>query len=470
VQYLVDALSYVKFAGVHGSRNDLLLHTLCEPTFELEGTNYKFCPQKCYDRSCDKCGVEKWKQRLETDNEELLQSPKVIRWLTWKTTGVDADGKATAVPQLIWECGTISKCFSTLCEKLETYASHHFNSEWHRLQFSQSTKNVTDGTVMEVYDFSQNLTLRMANEIQSAYWDATSVGIHGVVAYYQCPTEGCESIVTHEFVQLSNEREKDSFMPRLASDIVLQKLLETGVKIERRVQFSDNCLSQYKSQRPFVHLSQSAVPTMKMFFGEKHGKSPCDAMFSKLKRIIGRIIFKENTKLNKNPFIVKNSQDVYQICKLKLECERDETDHYAMTFNHIGGQQLRRNLDPTVKTVDGTKKFHSVMNTGNRLEVKSRKTGCVCTKCVHGEFELCMNKEIVDTWQLHKLVPTKKTRYIYDVKSLPDCSKELSVENFNLLFSCFNCVVLCCSVCAQRRIVLCVKIYNFVFSYISFIS
>jgi hypothetical protein len=156
-----------------------------------------------------------------------------------------------------------------------------------------------------------------------------------------------------------------------------------------------------------------------MFFGEKHGKSPCDALFSRLKRLIYKIIFKENSKLNNDPFIVKNSSDLFQICKLKLEHSSNEITHHAISFHHIESRQLRRNDDPTIKTVQGTKKFHSAMNTGNRLEIKCRKTGCVCKACMQGNSQNCENSAIVDPWVLRELVPRKKSSKLYDVKRLP---------------------------------------------------
>jgi hypothetical protein len=393
----------------------------------MSKTQYNFSEQKCYERECQECGVAIWRKKIETDpgNVGLLNSTNEIRWLMWEKTGLDADGKPTAIPQLIWKTGTVSHAFETLCTQLEPFALHRFNADWHRLMYSQCKSDLVEGVTQETYDFSQNLTIRMPGEVQSAYWDATSVTIHGVVAYYKCPTEGCDKTVTHDFLQLSNDKEKDSFLPRLANEIVLQELLSLGVKVEMRILFSDNCPSQYKSQRPFVHISQSCVPTIKIFFGEKHGKSPCDAMFSTMKKKFTRIMYKENCKINKNPFIIRNSHDLYQVCKLKLEKKSSETDHHAISFAHVGGKDLQRNRDPTIHTVEGTKLLHSVMSLGEPLKMRSRKLGCCCQMCIQNKSEICENKRIVDEWKLEKFVPKKSPLSLYAVKKRPamNCSK-----------------------------------------------
>ena len=39
------------------------------------------------------------------------------------------------------------------------------------------------------------------------------------------------------------------------------------------IQFCDNCALQYKSRRPFAELARSPLDIIRVYFGEKHGKS-----------------------------------------------------------------------------------------------------------------------------------------------------------------------------------------------------
>ena len=69
---------------------------------------------------------------------------------------------------------------------MEEFALHNFNVQWHHLQFSQCQKELPLKVLLQVLDFSQNYTIYTANKVQSAYWDATSVAMHGIVCYYRC--------------------------------------------------------------------------------------------------------------------------------------------------------------------------------------------------------------------------------------------------------------------------------------------
>jgi hypothetical protein len=266
------------------------------------------------------------------------------------------------------------------------------------------------GVLLEILDFSQNFTIRCADEVQAAYWDVVSVTMHGIVTYYRCPKEGCDAVVKHDFIQLSNTKEHDHFIPRLAVQLVNNELKRMGVSVTKIVQFCDNCLAHYKSQRPFVEITRSALAIIRMFFGEHHGKSACDALFSNIKRSLERFIHKKNSKYNPNPFLIRNAEDMFQACKTHLEKPVTEDDHHGITFHYVTKKDIRRSRDPTAATVDTTKQFHSVANTGEALKLKSRKVGCVCLGCL--EQEDCKNSQIVDDWAHHDLMPLKnKSQY-----------------------------------------------------------
>ncbi len=142
-----------------------------------------------------------------------------------------------------------------------------------------------------------------------------------------------------------------------------------------------------------------------------------------------QIYLQGNSKLNQNPFIVRNGQDVFQVCKQKLEKEPcHETDHHGVTFHFVMQKELRCNFDLTVSTVEGTKSFHSVKNTGKSLQLLSRQVGCVCHGCVLGKP--CENKELIDEWTSHTLWPSKSNKSLYKVLWAVRLSCELTWIGF----------------------------------------
>ena len=120
-------------------------------------------------------------------------------------------------------------------------------------------------------DFSQKYTIHTANEVQSAYWDATSVAMHGIVCYYRYQSESCNQLVTHDFIQLSMDKDHDSFLPGVACELVRENLKNLDLSFDMEVQFTDNCLAQFKSQCPFTEMTRHKERIMQIYFGEWHG-------------------------------------------------------------------------------------------------------------------------------------------------------------------------------------------------------
>ena len=61
-------------------------------------------------------------------------------------------------------------------------------------QYSQIKKlkeNIQENEVIVQMDFAENFSCRSLDEIQTAYWNQTSVTIHPVVAYYSKNGELC---------------------------------------------------------------------------------------------------------------------------------------------------------------------------------------------------------------------------------------------------------------------------------------
>jgi hypothetical protein len=330
-----------------------------------------------------------------------------MRWLQWLSTGVNAAGNPSTVPQQVWVVGSVQECLRDLWTELETFPIHEFNARWHRNQLQIGKGNVTPGVLLMILDYSQKFTIRSACEIQSAYWDAVSVTIHGIVCYYNCPK--CNKVIKHDFIQLSNVKEHEHFLVRAGLQKVLEHLAELEVPVTSIVQFTDNCLHQYKSQRPFVEISRSAIPVTRIFFGENHGKSDCDTLFSSIKRQFTSFIYQKNGRFNPNPFMVTNGETLYQMAKMYMEQEANESNHHAITFDYFAKSDLRLRFDPTAATVEGTKTFHSVRNTGTKLELQSRRIGCACKGCMTNPPTDCSNSELVDDWADHLIKPLKSS-------------------------------------------------------------
>ena len=106
-------------------------------------------------------------------------------------------------------------------------------------------------------------------------------------------------------VHVSADMKHDSFLARAAMNMTFAYLVEVGVPLDLVIQFCDNCAAQYKSRCPFVEISRCALNLIRIYFGEKHGKSHADALFGHLKAWM-------SYKIKARHFIVKNAFDFYK--------------------------------------------------------------------------------------------------------------------------------------------------------------
>ena len=150
-----------------------------------------------------------------------------------------------------------------------------------------------------------NFNNRYQDEVQSAYWNGMQKTIHGMVNFYRCPQDGWSEVVTLALVHITADIKHDSFLARAAMNMTFSYLVEAGVPLDLILQFCDNCASQYKSRRPFVEISRCALNLIKIYFGEKHGKSHADALFRRIKAWMSH-------KIKACHFTVKSAYDFYK--------------------------------------------------------------------------------------------------------------------------------------------------------------
>ena len=194
---------------------------------------------------------------------------------------------------------------------------HLFRANWNRNIFDDICKHLVPGYVVQIFNFTMNFHNIYQDEVQSAYWDSTQTSIHAVINYYLCPNDSCTETVTLILVQITDDLRHDSFTARAGHDAAFRYLAKIGVPMDTILQFSDNCASQYKSRRPFAELARSPLNIIRVFFGEKHGKSQCDGFFGRLKSWM-------TYRIKAHHVVISNATDFYRCC-----CEDYQTPEPA---------------------------------------------------------------------------------------------------------------------------------------------
>ena len=109
------------------------------------------------------------------------------------------------------------------------------------------------------------------------HWLHAQVTIHPSSVSYRCPIQDCNKVVLNEIVHISDDLKHDAHLVKKFQSKNIKILKKRGVDIRKLVEFTDQAPSQYKNKSAFRYLSQEKIPTIRNFFGVRHGKGPCDA-------------------------------------------------------------------------------------------------------------------------------------------------------------------------------------------------
>ena len=386
-------------AGVRGIPPNKYLvidSTLCDLRTGQFGTSYSFATHECLTRNCEDCGKHKLKIHIDELNSDLLKLNKPITYHRWKSV----EGKSA--PQKFAIKKPLKAVVNDFLDLVQKLSKHLFRSNWHKNVFDYIKKNLLTGYVLQVMDFAMNFNNWYQDEVQSAYWCSTQTTIHGTINFFRCPRRGCTQLVTMALVHISDDVKHDSFLARAAQNLTFAYLVEAGVPLDLIIQFCDNCASQYKSRRPFAELARCALQIIRIYFGEKHGKSHADALFGRLKAWM-------SYRIKSRRFVVTNANDFYQYCREYYQTPvlHNCCQHYRVEFQFIRPSDVRRHQDCDLEThVDKTQEIYSVRNTPEPLTLKVRHVPCLCPPCINEEGQ-CLNSSHTDPWRLVNLIPQK---------------------------------------------------------------
>jgi len=243
--------------------------------------NYK---KECLDRNCQFCGVELFDEKTRG---LITYTDSPITWKRWEMVTQPITQKKFMT--LVCKNGTVGELLAELKGCLVPFAKHLFNAKWQSEQFEELKKNMPEKWVMFCMDFGENYSCHHQDEAQGAHWHHEQVTLHPVVAYYRCPSEGCDKTVHESLVFISDDHKHDYHAVQHFVVKSNQYLLETvGLEIQKEIHFSDGAPTQYKSKANFVDLSMSqedfGFQIEKHFFGSRHGKGPCDGEVGVVKR------------------------------------------------------------------------------------------------------------------------------------------------------------------------------------------
>ena len=324
-EQLLKTLLSLGMKDIPANRYTAVDRVVCADKQKQAGCEFTFPQMKCIAGECELCGEGHLSSLIRNSNQEVLSQNKKISWGKWMTQpGRSAPDKSQVK-------GSVTQAIDELIEMTKFLKGHIFRVNWNHNIFDYIRKHLLTGYIVQIFDFAMNFHNLNQDEVQSAYWDGTQTCIHAVINYFTCPVEHCSEVVTLILAQITDDLHHDSFVAHVGHDSTFRFLAELGLPMDLIIQFCDNCSSQYKSRRPFAELARSPLDIIRVYFGEKHGKSHCDGFFGRLKALM-------TFKIKSRHVVINSANDFYRCCQEEYETNPvpdGQCQHYRVKFQFL---------------------------------------------------------------------------------------------------------------------------------------
>ena len=215
----------------------------------------------CINHDCKKYGTDLVLMKILESNEGILKSKDIVTWMRWQWVPKEKGSKSKKLDLITYD-GTKKELINWYLKDLKGMSYHLFSCHWNYSQFVYCRENLKPGQLLQVLDFGQNY-INITKISHKVFIGITIRLLHLIVNYY---LDDNGKMVTEEHLMISDDLRHDKFAVREFEKVSLQKLKDKGFVPEQIIQFCDNCAGQYKSKGPFQFISDSGIPTLRMFF------------------------------------------------------------------------------------------------------------------------------------------------------------------------------------------------------------
>ncbi|MES9884689.1 MAG: hypothetical protein ABW185_27915 [Sedimenticola sp.] len=244
--------------------------------------------------------------------------------------------------------------------------------------------NLPSNEVVVQMDFAENFVCQSADEIQSAYWNSTSVTLHPVVVYRKSD-DGMIEHKSYVFVSDVNQHNARAVVAIIQK---LVPLIEADFPTTTKLHYwTDSPTSQYRNRYVFDILTRHedlfGVKAVWNFFESGHGKGPCDGIGGTAKRQAADAVKQGKVSI----------QDANEFYDWASTHEKSIKYVFYTQDDYDAANDLIN--ERSACAVPGTMKLHAVVPVDS-LSLFTRDVSCYCQRCLSGS--LC------DGWREHRLV------------------------------------------------------------------
>ena len=119
--------------------------------------------------------------RLDALLADLLDT---VLYKTWRRAPVDSSGESLKM-KVIEESLPKAEFVTVFQKEVQEFCDHVERVRTQYKELRQLKENLPEHEIILQMDFAENFSCRSLDEVQTAYWNQTSVTLHPVVAYYR---------------------------------------------------------------------------------------------------------------------------------------------------------------------------------------------------------------------------------------------------------------------------------------------
>ena len=310
----------------------------------------------------------------ESNLEKIkAETPQEITFGQWKRVSVDDKGKKKMVMRIIPCTMDKNDFIKFMEEQIKEFKQHVYRV---RHQYEEPVKikqHLPKNEIIVQMDFAENYSCKGVDDIQSAWWNQTSVTLHPVVLYYK---DDKEELKHESIVIVSDEMGHNSSVVVTFLDAIVPKIKKRVPNVHKVHYYTDSPTSQYRNKIIFHavanHQEIYECGATWNYFEAGHGKGPCDGLGGTVKRMADEAVRSGKATIQDAEDFFKWTQS--ENCSMK-------TVHFMFVQSSVCQQKSAALSMHEIKPVKGTMKLHAVVGKGNNT-ISTSNVSCYCEECI----------------------------------------------------------------------------------------
>ncbi|XP_053389868.1 uncharacterized protein LOC128552829 [Mercenaria mercenaria] len=312
----------------------------------------------------------------QVPSSEIMKSKlgESVALSQWTRIEVEEKGKKKYVTKIVESQMSADKFVSHVKDQMSEFDAHVNRVRIQYEQIRTIKEKLPEHEMLIQLDFAENYSCKSLEEVQSAYFNQTSVTLHPMVVYYRSD----DGTLQHKsFIIVSDE------MAHRSSTVItfINEIMPMLKKIDSELQcihyWSDSPTSQYRNKSIFDFVANhKAIHGMNArwnYFEAGHGKGPCDGLGGTCKRLADEAMRSGKT-------IIQDAKAFYEWAI--QSSMTNVTFRFVSTEICAQTEKIQERLP--LKSIKGTMKVHAAVGNGEST-IKVRDVSCYCETCISGQ-------------------------------------------------------------------------------------